>query len=437
MMDCKSEVKELIDKSIFLIEKGEYDEVIDVLNKILEIDPKCARALQGKAIVNENLGNIQKALNYTNEALKIDSKYEKALYNKSRLLNILGEVDSALKATEDTLNIYPKNLDALNQRGIILTNTNRIDEGIECYDDALKIDPHFFYALVNKGFALYLLKKYNEATQYLNNAIKIEPKNYLPYFYKGLVFDALNDLESALTSYDTAIALEPGTPEDLDVMLNRGIVLSDLGRTNAALLSYNKILEIDPDYVEAWNNRGYVYGDLIGDYKTALESLDEALKRDPNCPESLYLKSFYIRKNANEEARKLEKKLIYLKHHKIFLEEQLEYNLAENISLLKDFGYELRVIETQYNLKDRNGRIDILCEDYKDKGFLIIELKNVIADIKTFHQISEYIESINNTIARNKPVKGLVISRGYDKSFEKQIKDSEISQLNLEDLGFE
>ena len=95
------------------------------------------------------------------------------------------------------------------------------------------------------------------------------------------------------------------------------------------------------------------------------------LKRDPNFPEALYSKSRYIRKNANLEARKLEKTLISLKYNKIFLEEQLEYNLMQDIKLLKPFGYKSKNIHNQLNLIDRNGRMDILCRNLKDNGLLV------------------------------------------------------------------
>ena len=47
-----------------------------------------------------------------------------------------------------------------------------------------------------------------------------------------------------------------------------------------ALECYNKALEIDPDYISAWNNKGYpLYG--LDRYEAAIECYDTALEIDP------------------------------------------------------------------------------------------------------------------------------------------------------------
>ena len=57
---------------------------------------------------------------------------------------------------------------------------------------------------------------------------------------------------------------------------NRGIALSDLGRKVEAIASYDKAIEIKPDYHEAWNNRGYALlkqGNLLEGFKNIQQSI--------------------------------------------------------------------------------------------------------------------------------------------------------------------
>ncbi|MEM9448798.1 MAG: tetratricopeptide repeat protein, partial [Cyanobacteria bacterium P01_E01_bin.6] len=44
-------------------------------------------------------------------------------------------------------------------------------------------------------------------------------------------------------------------PDYPEAWNNRGTALSDLGRYEAAIASYDKAIEFKPDYPEAWNNR--------------------------------------------------------------------------------------------------------------------------------------------------------------------------------------
>jgi Flp pilus assembly protein TadD len=59
-------------------------------------------------------------------------------------------------------------------------------------------------------------------------------------------------LEEAIASYDKALEIKPDFHEAWN---NRGIALGNLGRWEEAIASLDKALEIKPDLHEAWNNR--------------------------------------------------------------------------------------------------------------------------------------------------------------------------------------
>lgn len=130
---------------------------------------------------------------------------------------------------------------------------------------------------------------------------------------------------------------------------------------------------------------------------------------------------------------------------KILLEEQLEEALIQNLEVLKPFGYDLRLYldpdtgatGRQFICKGIGGRIDLLCYDSKAKRYVVIELKNVRAGQNTFAQICTYIGWVQDRIAGNKPVVGLVLSRGYDTKFESSLKvTKQVFCLDIQQLGF-
>lgn len=124
---------------------------------------------------------------------------------------------------------------------------------------------------------------------------------------------------------------------------------------------------------------------------------------------------------------------------------ELEEKLAANLDVLKNFGYSLELyvdptskqLGRQLVCRGNGGRIDLLCYDRTQKRYVVIELKNVRAGQNTFGQISNYMGWVQNRIAGETPVTGLVISRGYDTRFESALKITDkIKQLNVEKLGF-
>jgi tetratricopeptide (TPR) repeat protein len=101
-----------------------------------------------------------------------------------------------------------------------------------------------------------------------------------PDFSSGLFLwrlgSALYDLEcyeEAIASYDQAIAIQPDYP---DAWNNRGLALSALGQQPEAIASYDQAIKIKPDDYRAWDNRGDVFKDLK-QYEAAIESYDRAI----------------------------------------------------------------------------------------------------------------------------------------------------------------
>lgn len=129
----------------------------------------------------------------------------------------------------------------------------------------------------------------------------------------------------------------------------------------------------------------------------------------------------------------------------ILIEEQLEEMLFTNLKILKKYGHDLEIYVDpvskqsgrQLICKGNGGRIDLLCYDKKQKRYVVIELKIVRAGQNTFGQISNYMGWVQNRIARDIPVIGIVISRGYDTKFESALRITDkITHINVDDLGF-
>lgn len=129
----------------------------------------------------------------------------------------------------------------------------------------------------------------------------------------------------------------------------------------------------------------------------------------------------------------------------IVLEEELEEELANDLGRLKPHGFNVRLWQDpssgltgrQLICTGNGGRIDLLCYDSRRRRFVVIELKNVRAGQNTFGQISNYMGWVEERIAGDIPVIGLVISRGYDVKFQSSLRTSKsVFHLDLENIGF-
>jgi superkiller protein 3 len=111
------------------------------------------------------------------------------------------------------------------------------------------------------------------------------PEQKAELFYEqGLLYRYAEEYAKAIASYDKALEIKPDYHEAWN---NRGIALGNLGRLEEAIASYDKALEFKPDLHEAWYNRGIALGNL-GRLEEAIASYDKALEFKPDLHEAWY-----------------------------------------------------------------------------------------------------------------------------------------------------
>ena len=101
--------------------------------------------------------------------------------------------------------------------------------------------------------------------------------------------EARKKYEKAIECYDRALEINPNFVEAWN---NKGNVLDELGRYEEAIECYDKALEINPNYAEAWNNKGVTLS-MLRRYEEAIECFDRALEINPN-----YAKVWYNKGNV-------------------------------------------------------------------------------------------------------------------------------------------
>lgn len=108
--------------------------------------------------------------------------------------------------------------------------------------------------------------------------IETDVKRHLPkyeyYFYLGLVSD---DYKEKLKYYDKAIK---ANPEYSDAYINRGLVKNELQDYEGSIKDYDKAIELDPRCSLAYNNRGYTKHKK-GDHQGALDDYNKAILLNP------------------------------------------------------------------------------------------------------------------------------------------------------------
>ena len=127
--------------------------------------------------------------------------------------------DDALKVYDKLIVIDGDNPEVWNSRGNLLTDMGMLEEAIESFDKAVEVcldDSEMDAAAINRmGNASIDLGKLDDALECFNKAISLEKNN-------------------------------------IDFLLNKGVVLMELGKFEEAVDSFNKVLLRNPDNEDAF-----------------------------------------------------------------------------------------------------------------------------------------------------------------------------------------
>ena len=94
----------------------------------------------------------------------------------------------------------------------------------------------------------------------------------------------LGELEKALFSFDRALELDT---KYSDAWNNRGVMFLELGRLPEAIIALDRSIELDPKDGNTWYNLARVYGAMKNKEQT-LSSLKRALQWDPERKEEIH-----------------------------------------------------------------------------------------------------------------------------------------------------
>lgn len=104
-------------------------------------------------------------------------------------------------------------------------------------------------------------------------------KSWTPYkiwYKRGKLLTVLDRDEEAIASYDRAIQIKP----DYDTWHEKGLSLTRLQRYEEAIASYDKAIQINPEYAFAWYNKACCYAKQ-NRVDLATETLKQAINLDP------------------------------------------------------------------------------------------------------------------------------------------------------------
>jgi tetratricopeptide (TPR) repeat protein len=147
-----------------------------------------------------------------------------------------------------------------------------------------------YLSLFTVGMARYAAEDWDGAIARFNDALSQTAERIpaldqsIVHLYCGNAYRAKGDYDRAIADYDQAIQLQPDYAEAYN---NRGVAYRNKGDYDRAIASFDQAIQLQPDLAEAYNNRGNAYASK-GDYDRAIADYDQAIQLKPDYAEAYY-----------------------------------------------------------------------------------------------------------------------------------------------------
>ncbi|MGD1937954.1 MAG: tetratricopeptide repeat protein [Cyanophyceae cyanobacterium] len=180
-----------------------------------------------------------------------------------------------------------QSLDQLIEQGERLRGQGDFRGAEQVFQRMVREFPRSSRAFANLCNVLDDLNRLDEARRACLRAVTIDDENQWAHFLLGYVARRQGNLYAAIASYDRAIELNPN---DATAYNNRGNALRAQGKLAAAIASYRQALSLpnNRDPVTDWTDHTYVHNGLgftfqkQRRFEEAIEQYKKALALDPN-----------------------------------------------------------------------------------------------------------------------------------------------------------
>jgi tetratricopeptide (TPR) repeat protein len=227
---------------------------------------------------------------------------------------------NAIKGWKKALTIIPGDAEVNNFVGLAYHKTGKLDSAITYFSDAVKYDSTYYEAWNNLGYMHFLKGEYDLALKYFDWALKANPNYYQARLNRQKTYDIiqgklkiqafelveksakLDSLEMQIRNYHRALEIDSNY---VDAWNNLGVAYYYYGNLDSAVICFKRTLDINQDYPPAHNNAGYIL-DALGDYDQAIAHYHKAIELRPNYMIAMAnLVDTYVHKKDYQSARQI------------------------------------------------------------------------------------------------------------------------------------
>ena len=346
-------------------ELEDYTNAVHFYDEVIKLDPTNDFYFSRKGYCLKQDQKYSEAEEAFRKAVDLNPKNIRAYMNFGNVLNDQEKYTEAIEVYNEGIKknpSQPKNTISLfwlhQNKGHIYFDLNRWEEAIESYLTALEYDRNSGYTYYNLGISYYNIDNYNNSYNNFEIVHEKDPdsKDSYSYYLKGECKRMLDENEQAIVEYDLSIKqnneehtlhcnkmkgvcyLELKDFSNAVDSFNKGLKdkwsYQNLGKAyfglsnyEAAMVNFNKVIEIDANYKWGYQEKGKTLF-LLKKYQEAEDCFSKVIEIDPNYKWAYHEKGkVFLKLNDHASALKTFEKVIEIdpKYKMVFYDLAFSY----------------------------------------------------------------------------------------------------------------
>ncbi len=277
----------LVHRGVLRVRQERFEDAVADLKSAIERKPNAYQAYVNLAQAYRRLGKLDQALEQLHRAVQLEPGLAHLYRLRARLhlernepALALGDFDQAIER-ENTNSPYQ--VDDHVERGRLLLSGGKHAEALRSFDAALALQKDHPLAQRLRAETLFRLGRFGEVIKAFDRYLEAGKPLESVYRGRGLARAELGQYPGAIEDFTKALELHPTST----VQAYRGWTHLVVDAPKLALRDFELAIELDSKNGDAYSGRGFVRANL-GRHREAIEDAEEALRRGPTTPRSLY-----------------------------------------------------------------------------------------------------------------------------------------------------
>lgn len=272
--------------------KAHTDSLMKVLNspelnainaKILD-NPSDANLYNERAKVYVSLKQFDDAINDTRRAIRMDSTNANYYLTEADVFFASNHTRNAKDVLEKVTAKFPDNTEGLLKLAELYYFVKQYDPAFEKINQALKINVSLAKAYYLKGSIYKEVGDTAKAISSLETTLEQDNKHYGAFLDLGLIYAARRNT-IAFEYYDNALSIKP---QSIEVLYAKAKLFQDIAKADEAIAIYDNILKIDSTHIFSLFNKGAITLDLKKDPKSSLQYFTKVINLNPQYAEAYF-----------------------------------------------------------------------------------------------------------------------------------------------------